>query len=532
MAGPAFDYIVVGAGSSGAVVAARLSEDPAVRVLLLEAGGRDRHPLQLMPLAFAKVANGRIGTWPYLSEPEPGLGGRQLTLPRGRVLGGTSSINAMIAVRGNAADYDDWAAQGCTGWSHADVLPLFRRLERHWRGASDHHGGSGPVGIVPMEGPDMVWEPLLAAAEAAGIPFNQDANGPAQDGISRMESTVQAGRRCSSARAFLHPAIGRPNLTIATGALARRVLLEGARAVGVDYVQGGAIRTARADREVVLCGGTYNTPHLLLLSGIGPADHLREHEVAVLHDLPGVGQNLAEHPNIINEYELAVDRGLTRHLRVDRAALAAARWFAGGTGPFAYTGTCANVFARTLPGLDRPDVQMMCMPVSGSAGLYLLRREAPRLSVRTGFLHPRSRGHVRLRSADPHDTPRITMNLLADPADMAGMLRALELSRSIYRQQPMAGLIRREVLPGAALADAADLTAYIRANAGHRSHPVGTSRMGTGDDCVVDPQLRVRGLDGLRVADASIMPALPSGNTNLPAMMIGEKAADLLGYSG
>lgn len=513
------------------MVAARLSEDPAVRVLLLEAGGRDRHPLQLMPLAFAKVAHGRIGTWPYVSEPEPGLGGRQLPLPRGRVLGGTSSINAMIAVRGNAADYDGWAAQGCTGWSHAQVLPLFRRLESHWRGASDHHGGSGPVHVVPMEGPDMVWEPLLEAAEAAGIAFNPDANGATQDGISRMESTVRGGRRCSSARAFLHPALARPNLTVATGAMARRVLLEGNRAVGIEYVQGGALKTARAEREVVLSGGTYNTPHLLLLSGIGPADHLRQHGVAVAHDLPGVGENLAEHPNIINEYELAVDRGLTRHLRLDRAATAAARWFGNGSGPFAYTGTCANVFARTLPGLDRPDVQMMCMPVSGSAGLHLWG-QVPHLSVRTGFLHPRSRGHVRLRSADPRATPRITMNLLADPADMAGMLRALELSRSIYRQHPIAGLIRREVLPGAGLASAADLTAYIRANAGHRSHPVGTCRMGVAAECVVDPQLRVHGLEGLRVADASIMPALPSGNTNLPALMIGEKAADLLGYEG
>lgn len=527
-----FDYIVVGAGSSGAVIAARLSEDPSVSVLLLEAGGRDRHPLQLMPLAFAKVANGRIGTWPYLSEPEPGLDGRQLTLPRGRVLGGTSSINAMIAVRGNAADYDDWARAGCTGWSHADVLPLFRRLETHWRGANEHHGGEGPVGIVPMDGPDMAWEPLVAAAEAAGIAYNPDANGAAQDGISRMESTVRNGRRCSSARAYLHPAFGRPNLTIITGALALRVLLEGRRAVGVEYAQSGALKTARAEREVVLCGGAYNTPHLLLLSGIGPAEQLRQHGIAVAHDLPGVGENLAEHPNIINEYELNEDAGLTRHLRLDRAALAAARWFIGGTGPFAATGTCANVFARTLPGLDRPDVQMMCMPISGSAGLYLLRPEVPRLAVRTGFLHPRSRGHVRLRSADPRDVPRITMNLLVEPEDMDGMLRALELSRSIYRQQPLAGMIRREVLPGADLASATDLRAYIRANAGHRSHPVGTCRMGTGADAVVDPQLRVHGLEGLRVADASIMPSLPSGNTNLPCLMIGEKAADLLRAQG
>lgn len=520
-----YDFIVVGSGSSGSVVAARLSEDADVSVLLLEAGGMDRHPLQLMPLAFARIASGRIGTYQYLSEPEPGLHGRQLPIPRGKTLGGTSSINAMIAIRGNRADYDGW---GLPGWSYDEVLPFFRKLESHWRGADAFHGGDGPVAISPMDGPDMVWEPLLAAAQAAGIAFNPDANGAVQDGLSQMESTVGQGRRASSARSYLYPAMDRPNLTIATGALARRIVVEGQRATGIEYLQAGATTTARALREVILCGGTYNSPQLLMLSGIGPADHLRQHGIAVVHDQPGVGQNLADHPNIINEYVLREDAGLTKHLRLDRAMHAAGRWFARHTGPFSFTGTSANIFHRSLPGLDRPDIQMMTMPISGDARLWvpgLQRAQLPKLSVRSGYLHPKSRGQVTLRSADPHDAPRIQIGMFAEEGDLDGMVRALELSRHVYRQSPLRELIDHECLPGA---DAGDLRDYLRRHAGHRAHPVGTCRMGSDEGAVVDPQLRLRGIAGLRVADASIIPELPSGNTNLPCMMIGEKAADLL----
>ena len=522
-----FDYIVIGAGSSGAVIATRLSEDPAASVLLLEAGGRDGHPLQLMPLAFPRVALGRIGTRQFESEPEPALHGRRLGLPRGRTLGGTSSINAMIAMRGNRRDFDDWAALGNPGWSYAEVLPYFKRLESHWRGAGPFHGGDGPVRISPMDGPELLWEPLLAAADAAGVSYRDDPNGAEQDGISRMESTVGDGRRSSSARAYLHPAMTRPNLTIETGALVHRIVVRGGRAIGVQYVKRGRLLTVIANGEVILSAGAYQSPQVLMLSGIGRSEDLRGHGIDPLHELPGVGQGLADHPVVINEFDLTGDDGLTRHLRLDRAALAAWRWHRGKPSPFGYTGTLANVFARSEEGIDRPDMQMMCLPLSGDARLWL-RKPVSRLSVRTGYLRLKSRGWVRLRSNDPRDPPRIFLNLFSAPGDLDGMVRSLHFSRSIYAQSPLRDMIARERLPGPDVSTDAALAEWVRRNATHRAHPASSCRMGNDENAVVDADLRVRGIDGLRVADASIMPTLPCGNPNLACMMIGEKAADLI----
>jgi choline dehydrogenase len=526
-----FDYIVVGSGSAGAALAARLSEDPTISVLLLEAGPRDRHPFQLMPLAFVKVATGKVGTLQYKTEPEPGLYDRQLDVPRGQTLGGTSSINAMIAIRGHRLDYDRWRDLGSEGWSYADVLPYFKRMETSWRGAGPFHGGSGPVSISRVEGPDLLWQPILASSLAAGFPFCEDPNGAEQDGVSQIEATIRGGVRSSSARAYLYPAMHRANLSILTGALTQKIVLSRGRATGVEYRERGQIKTVHATREIIVSGGTYNSPQLLMLSGIGPADDLRALGIDPIHDLPGVGRNLSDHPNILNEYDLLVDDGLTRHTRIDKAALAVGRWLADRRGPFAYPGTTANVFARSRSGIEQPDVQLTFLPISNNATLWVPgfeKKPPPRVSVRIGYLQPKSRGWVKLRSTNPADAPRILMNLFDDPGDLDTMVRGVELSRRIFAQMPLRDMIRQEVLPGAGTDDVAALKEHIRRNAGHRSHPVGTCKMGRGPDAVVDAQLRVWGLTGLRVADASVMPEVPSGNTNLPSIMVGERAADLI----
>jgi choline dehydrogenase-like flavoprotein len=526
-----FDYIIVGAGSAGAVIASRLTEQSDVSVLLLEAGKPDRHPLMAMPLAFRKVYNSPAYGWNYVSEPEPNMLGRQLEIPRGRTLGGTSSINAMIGIRGNRRDFDLLEEQGLDGWGYADVLPYFKRLENSWRGEGPFHGASGPVHVSLMNYDDMVYEPLREAAAVIGIPVNDDPNGVEQDGISRMEATIGSGRRSSTARAYLRPATARPNLTIRIGALTTRILIENGKATGVEYRCNGKQQQVRAEREIVLSAGTYNSPQILMLSGIGPADHLRSAGVRPLHDLPGVGQNLSEHPNLIMLFAASKNIGLTRHLRYDRAARGFVRWFMRHDGIFASNGGAANVFLRTLPGLDRPDVQLTCMSIDNDASLWfphLTKAPVFGFGVRIGALHPLSRGQVSLRSSKPDDNPRIFFNMFSAPEDLATMIRGVRATRALYAASPMRELIDREVRPGPEIQDDVALAGELRRNGGHRSHPVGTCRMGLDKHAVVDAQLRVNGVEGLRVADASILPEVTSGNTNLPSIMIGEKASDLL----
>jgi choline dehydrogenase len=438
----------------------------------------------------------------------------------------------MINVRGSRHDYDIWQRMGLEGWGYRDVLPYFKKLETSWRGPGLYHGTEGPVCNVPVGLPEAFFSNLERAAVNAGLPVCPDHNGAEQEGISRVEITTNSGRRASSARAYLWPAMKtRQNLSVATKAQTTRILFDGKRATGVEYLRDGKVERVHADREVVLCAGTYNSPQLLMLSGIGPADHLRSVGIDVVQDLKGVGENLQEHPNLLNIYRANGKLGLTPHLRLDRATWAVMQWALLGAGPFATAGTMANIFVRTRPELERPDIQIIAMPIHQHAELWfplLTKPPVYAFTARVGILHALSRGWVRLRSSNPLDHPRIRFNMFAEQADLDAMVAAVKISRHIFSQSPMRELIAEELLPGKQLQTDGELAEAIRQQAEHRHHAVGTCRMGTDDYAVVDAQLRVIGIENLRVADASVMPNDPSGNTNVPTLMIGEKAADLL----
>jgi len=527
-----FDDIVVGAGSAGCVVANRLSEDRDRQVLVLEAGGHDRHLLIRMPLGFLQALRKPRFTWGYESEPEPNLYGRCLPVPRGKLLGGSSSINGMIHIRGHRLDFDDWARAGCQGWSYEEVLPYFRRSETHWSGESTYHGGDGPVQVRAIDTTRLLFEPLKAAAQAAGHPWLEDYDGADGVGFARATMAIDSrGRRHSTARAYLTPAGNRPNLQVRTGAQVQRVLIENGRAVGVEYIRDGHRHIARARREVVLSGGAYNSPQLLMLSGIGDGQALQALGIPVHQHLPGVGRNLIEHPRMGLHYRARAPVTFTNQLRFDRAALSVLRWALWGKGPFANQICSGIVLLKTRPELDRPDFELLCSPVQIDAHMWFpgLRPPKPHgFYVTASQLYPKSRGQVTLRSVNPQDKPRIALNLLSAPEDMGNMIDGVRATRHLFAQAPQAALVERETLPGEDCHSDEALQEAVRRNIGITHHPVGTCAMGIGPGAVVDPQLRVHGIQGLRVADASIMPSIVGANTNAAAIMIGEKAADLI----
>lgn len=527
-----FDYIVVGAGSSGCVVAARLSEDPKNRVLVLEAGGEDNHPYLKMPLAFLKAMPDPRFNWTYWTEAEPHLDGRRMPLPRGRVVGGSGSINGMFAMRGHPGDFDEWARMGAKGWGFADVLPYFKRSESSWRGEGPYHGSKGPVEIRPIDSPYLLHKQMMDTASQVGLTTTDDLAGANPEGFARGEQTVDKhGRRVSGATAYLKPAMARQNLDVRSGVLVRKLVFEGKRCVGVEVDTPNGVQIVRAAREVILSGGSYNSPHLLLLSGIGPAAHLQDRGIEVLHNSPGVGRNLQEHPTASLEFNAAKPVTFLNQLRWDKIALNSMRWALTGKGPMATQVNSCNVVVKTNPSLDRPDLQIMVNPIRFDARTWFPGVRAVQEHVFWAGvvqLHPKSRGWVELKSNDPRDVAAVTLNILAEEEDREQLRRAFRLTRKIYNTGPMADLITSERTPGAQLDTDDEIDAFIRASCYVAMHPTSTCAMGMGEQSVVDSELRVIGVEGLRVVDCSVMPKVPGGNTNLPAFMVGEKAADMI----
>jgi len=531
MGGDTYDYIIVGAGSAGCVLAHRLSEDSETKVLLLEAGGRDRHLWLRLPLKFRDLMTDMRFNWGYDSEPEPYLGGRRIYIPRGRVVGGSSTINGMIYSRGHPSDYDHWRQLGLAGWSHSDVLPYFRRAESFVDGADAHHGGDGPLAVATGDGASVAHEAYMAAGRNAGFPVTDDLNGAAPEGFGRCDYTIARGRRASTATTYLLTAETRRNVTLLTGAHASKVLFEKRRAVGVEYRAGGRSVIAHAEREVLLAGGAYNSPQLLMLSGIGPADHLRGHGITPLVDAPEVGGNLQDHVHVGVAYTTEHMKSFDRELRADRLAVAFLKWLLFARGHLTTLPVGCLAYLRTRDGLARPDIELLMNRVAPDAHIWFPGIRKPHggfMGSRIILLHPESHGRVSLRDADPTSKPVILHSYLAAERDRVTLRDGIRTARRIYATEPLRDLVRDEIFPGAALRGDADLDRYVRETASTMYHPVGTCRMGTDERAVVDDALKVNGVEGLRVIDASVMPTLPGGHTNAPTIMIAEKAADLL----
>jgi len=525
------DFIVVGAGSAGCVVAARLSEDPASHVALFEAGGSDRHPMISMPLAWMRTLAIPRFNWGTMSEPEPHMDGRVQPLPRGKVMGGCGSINGLMYIRGAAADYDAWRDRGLEGWGYEDVLPYFRRCESNWRGASDIHGGDGPVAVSPLKPHPELLPAMMAAAATFGYGAEPDFNVAAPEGFGLPDVMVRNGVRHSSARAYIDPVRGRRNLRIEQHALVRRIIFEGRRAIGIEYERNGRRALLRARREVVLCGGTFNSPQLLMLSGIGPAAHLRDHGIACLADLPGVGANLQDHPICLTFWQAAKPNTFEKELRADRLCWNILRWALTGKGAAAQSPLTIQGFMRSGPDQVRPDVQLQISHVSYEARPWFpgIRKGAGHM-ISSGaiLLNPESRGRVSLASADPEAVPRVLLNFMEAEGDRRRLREMIRFQRRFLTAAPARDFVAAELAPGPAAGSDEAIDAWLRATVMSGAHAAGTCAMGTGPDAVVDAGLRVRGVEGLRVADCSVMPDIVRGNTAAPAMMIAEKAADMI----
>ncbi len=528
MAANGYDYIIVGAGSAGCVLANRLSEDTGARVLLIEAGGRDWHPYIHIPLGMGRMHDYGMFDWGFQTDPEPNLNNRRIEAMRGKVLGGSSSINVMAYTRGNRGDYDRWAQKGARGWSYADVLPYFQRCET-WQGGQDTwRGGSGPLGTEFARTADPLYEAWIAAGKAAGYPITPDYNGKQQEGFGRSQYTIRDGFRSSSANAFLKPARGRKNLTVAVNAQTTRVLLQGTRATGVEYVQAGSTLRASATRDVILAAGTFNTPQLLMLSGIGPAEHLRAFGINVVADLP-VGRNLQDHLGAYMNYSRLQPGAFHREMRFDRMALSMIRAYLFGSGPGTVVPGGLHAFIKTRPELAVPDIEFMFRGTAGKPHLWFAPLRPPYrdgFGIRPTLLHPDSRGELLLGSADALSAPRIVYRFFTAPNDLPTLREGFRRAREVALQKPLEPYRGEEIDPGLSVKTDAEIDAWLKKVVLTAHHPAGTCAIGP--DGVLDSDLKVRGIEHLRVCDASAMPDLVSAHINACVLMMAEKGADLI----
>jgi choline dehydrogenase len=524
-----YDFVIVGGGSAGCVLANRLSENPDARVLLLEAGGKDSHPLIHMPVGFAKMTTGPH-TWGLVTAPQKHANDREIPYAQARVIGGGSSINAEVFTRGNPVDYDRWAnEEGCEGWSFKDVQQYFLRSEGNTILSGDWHGTDGPLGVSNIPDPQVMTRAFVQACQERGIPFSHDFNGQTQAGCGVYQTTTKNYRRCSAAVGYLKPVMDRKNLTVETGCLVRKIIFRGNRATGVDYVKDDVHHKANAGSEVIVTSGAIGTPKIMMLSGVGPAAHLKEHGIEVVHDLPGVGENLNDHFGIDIVAELKGHDSLDKYNKWHWAALAGIEYLLFKSGPITSNVVEGGAFWFADAEQSVPDLQFHFLAGAGAeAGVPSVRPGASGITLNSYTLRPKSRGTVRLRSGDPEDLPIVDPNFLAEPDDLKTSVEGVKVSREIFEQPSLQKYIKSTRFPDDAVRSQSDFEAYARQYGRTSYHPTCTCKMGVDEMAVVDPQLRVRGLDGIRICDSSVMPSLIGSNTNAPTIMIAEKASDLI----